>query len=237
MNKTLLAIGSLIVGGVSGFFIGKFVYAKKYKQISDKEISEVREAYKSYFSKKKSVKPTPQKPFETRSTLQETQPKETVVDYSEKYREEADQYRTASPVLDRKEQPANSKITVLTPEEFRESSKNAKTLIYYKDGVLADTFGNVIKDINSEVGPEALKTFGLYDDESVYVRNDNNDFDYEIIRSPKTYGDGTEQGRTLHPTDDDGILPPSIYDDDDDTLPPTYHDDDDYIRLYTKDDD
>lgn len=228
MNKTLLAIGSLIVGGVSGFFIGKFVYAKKYKQISDKEISEVREAYKSYFSKKKSVKPAPQKPFETRSTLQETQPKETVVtvvDYSEKYREEADQYRTASPVLDRKEQPANSKITVLTPEEFRESSKNAKTLIYYKDGVLADTFGNVIKDINSEVGPEALKTFGLYDDESVYVRNDNNDFDYEIIRSPKTYGDGTEQGRTLHPTDDDGILPPSIYDDDD------------YIRLYTKDDD
>lgn len=203
MNKTLLAIGSLIVGGVSGFFIGKFVYAKKYKQISDKEISEVREAYKSYFSKKKSVKPAPQKPFETRSTLQETQPKETVVDYSEKYREEADQYRTASPVLDRKEQPANSKITVLTPEEFRESSKNAKTLIYYKDGVLADTFGNVIKDINSEVGPEALKTFGLYDDESVYVRNDNNDFDYEIIRSPKTYGDGTEQGRTLHPTDDD----------------------------------
>lgn len=203
MNKTLLAIGSLIVGGVSGFFIGKFVYAKKYKQISDKEISEVREAYKSYFGKKKSVKPAPQKPFETRSTLQETQPKETVVDYSEKYREEADQYRTASPVLDRKEQPANSKITVLTPEEFRESSKNAKTLIYYKDGVLADTFGNVIKDINSEVGPEALKTFGLYDDESVYVRNDNNDFDYEIIRSPKTYGDGTEQGRTLHPTDDD----------------------------------
>ena len=203
MNKTLLAIGSLIVGGVSGFFIGKFVYAKKYKQISDKEISEVREAYKSYFSKKKSVKPAPQKPFETRSTLQEAQPKETVVDYSEKYREEADQYRTASPVLDRKEQPANSKITVLTPEEFRESSKNAKTLIYYKDGVLADTFGNVIKDINSEVGPEALKTFGLYDDESVYVRNDNNDFDYEIIRSPKTYGDSTEQGRTLHPTDDD----------------------------------
>lgn len=203
MNKTLLAIGSLIVGGVSGFFIGKFVYAKKYKQISDKEISEVREAYKSYFSKKKSVKPAPQKPFETRSTLQETQPKETVVDYSEKYREEADQYRTASPVLDRKEQPANSKITVLTPEEFRESSKNAKTLIYYKDGVLADTFGNVIKDINGEVGPEALKTFGLYDDESVYVRNDNNDFDYEIIRSPKTYIDGTEQGRSLHPTDDD----------------------------------
>ena len=203
MNKTLLAIGGLIVGGVSGFFIGKFVYAKKYKQISDKEISEVREAYKSYFSKKKSVKPAPQKPFETRSTLQETQPKETVVDYSEKYREEADQYRTASPVLDRKEQPANSKITVLTPEEFRESSKNAKTLIYYKDGVLADTFGNVIKDINGEVGPEALKTFGLYDDESVYVRNDNNDFDYEIIRSPKTYGDGTEQGRALHPTDDD----------------------------------
>lgn len=214
MNKTLLAIGGLIVGGVSGFFIGKFVYAKKYKQISDKEISEVREAYKSYFSKKKSVKPAPQKPFETRSTLQETQPKETVVDYSEKYREEADQYRTASPVLDRKEQPANSKITVLTPEEFRESSKNAKTLIYYKDGVLADTFGNVIKDINSEVGPEALKTFGLYDDESVYVRNDNNDFDYEIIRSPKTYGDSTEQGRALHPTDDD-----------------------DYIRLCTKDDD
>lgn len=203
MNKTLLAIGGLIIGGVSGFFIGKFVYAKKYKQISDKEISEVKEAYKSYFSKKKSVKPAPQKPFETRSTLQETQPKETVVDYSEKYREEADQYRTASPVLDRKEQPANSKITVLTPEEFRESSKNAKTLIYYKDGVLADTFGNIIKDINSEVGPEALKTFGLYDDESVYVRNDNNDFDYEIIRSPKTYGDGTEQGRTLHPTDDD----------------------------------
>ena len=203
MDKTLLAIGSLIVGGISGFFIGKFVYAKKYKQISDKEISEVREAYKSYFSKKKYAKSAPQKPFETRSTLQETQPKKTVVDYSEKYREEVDQYRTASPVLDRKEQPTNSKITVLTPEEFRESTKNCKTLIYYKDGILADTFGNIIKDINSEVGPEALKTFGLYDDESVYVRNDNNDFDYEIIRSPKTYIDGTEQGRSLHPTDDD----------------------------------
>lgn len=203
MNKTLLAIGSLIVGGVSGFFIGKFVYAKKYKQISDKEISEVREAYKSYFSKKKSVKPAPQKPFETRSTLQETQPKETVVDYSEKYREEADQYRTASPVLDRKEQPANSKISILTPDEFRESYKNYKTLIYYRDGILADTFGNIIRDIDSEVGPDALKAFGLYDDESVYVKNDNNDFDYEIIRSPKTYIDGTEQGRSLHPTDDE----------------------------------
>lgn len=211
MDKTLLIIGSAIIGGVIGFFTGKYIYKNKYKKISDKEIEEVRNAYKGYFSNKKE-KSTPNKSFETKSTLQESEPKQTRVDYSGRYRDESTNYRTASPVIDREEAttqpvlneeepPKKSGVYVMTQEEFDASRLNVKVLTLYKDGILADDWGEIIKDIQGEVG-DALKTFGLYNDEEVYVHNDKNDYDYSIGRSNQTYYEAFNKDATLHPEDD-----------------------------------
>ena len=63
------------------------------------------------------------------------------------------------------------------------------TLIYYNDGILADSDNNRIDDIESCIGYESLNHFGEYEDDSVYVRNDDAMTDYEVLLDESNYAD------------------------------------------------
>lgn len=81
---------------------------------------------------------------------------------------------------------------VITIEQFSEECDqyDKSTIYYYEDDdVLADENEEVIIDVDSIVGGEALTSFGegSEDSEVVYVRNDRLQIDYEIIRLSKSY--------------------------------------------------
>ena len=78
---------------------------------------------------------------------------------------------------------------VITPEEYGEREDFAtKSWTYYADFVLTDDAGEIISDPESIIG-NGLKHFGEYEDDSVCVRNENLECDYQIIKYEKTFSE------------------------------------------------
>ena len=62
---------------------------------------------------------------------------------------------------------------VISPDEYGEMDDyDLYSYTYYADKVLADENNEPIEDVDKSIGLEALKHFGEYGDESVYVTND-----------------------------------------------------------------
>ena len=57
------------------------------------------------------------------------------------------------------------------------------------DGVLADDMDEIIEDVDEVVGEDSLNHFGEFEEDSVYVRNDERKCDYEILRDNRNYAD------------------------------------------------
>lgn len=78
---------------------------------------------------------------------------------------------------------------VINPVEYgEEDGYETKSWTYYADFVLTDDDDQMISDPESVIG-DALSHFGDYEDDSVYVRNDNLKCDYEILKSEKTFSE------------------------------------------------
>ena len=90
--------------------------------------------------------------------------------------------------------PKGKKVTsmnpyVISPDEFSENEDyETESLTYYSDGILADDRDNII-DIDMIVGRESLNHFGEYEDDSVFVRNEELKTDYEILLDTRRYSD------------------------------------------------
>ena len=76
-----------------------------------------------------------------------------------------------------KASPPNKRAILnnIPPEEYGEiDDYQCLSFTYYADGVLADEDDTMIINdhIENTIGSEALSTFGRYEDDSVFVRND-----------------------------------------------------------------
>ena len=81
-------------------------------------------------------------------------------------------------------------IYIITPEEFNDSDYEVQTLWYYADKVLTDDSYNIIHDINGLIGKDALRMLEHNEDiDAVYVRNDKQRLDYEILQEARYYKD------------------------------------------------
>lgn len=89
-----------------------------------------------------------------------------------------------------KEVKGVSRPRVISPADFdTEDDYEAFSLVYYADGILADEQGNVIENVEDMVGRDSLSHFGEYEDDSVHVRNDALQCDFEILRDLSNYSD------------------------------------------------
>ena len=50
-------------------------------------------------------------------------------------------------------------------------------------------YDNIIEDVEGTVGTDSLTHFGEYEDDSVFVRNDEKQIDYEILLDSDKYYD------------------------------------------------
>ena len=69
---------------------------------------------------------------------------------------------------------------------MNEDSDNV-SLLYHVDGYLTNEQNVLVDDIENTVGFECLNTFGEYEDDAVYVRNDKLKTDYEILKVDSNY--------------------------------------------------
>jgi hypothetical protein len=84
---------------------------------------------------------------------------------------------------------------VISPADFdTEDDYEVYSLTYYADGVLADEQNNPIEDVDRLVGRDSLSHFGEYEDDSVHVRNEALQCDFEILRDLSNYSDVFQSG-------------------------------------------
>ena len=91
---------------------------------------------------------------------------------------------------------------IIRPDEYGElHAYETLSLNYYADGVLTDELDNPIEDVESLVPADFADHFGEYDDNAVFVRNDNLGCDYEILRDLRKFTDVV--GEYPYPTEDE----------------------------------
>lgn len=79
---------------------------------------------------------------------------------------------------------------VISPEEFGEIPEyDTVSLVWWNDNVLTTDCNDVLNDVDDLIGEESLDHFGEYEDDSVFVRDDTNKTDYEILKDVRNFHD------------------------------------------------
>lgn len=171
-----------VVGAAVGSAVTWKLLKTKYEQIAQEEIDSVKEAFSKRFTPEDSN--GPQESGESQMTLNE---------YSEKLKEM--KYANDLAMAEKEKKGViidmnKSEPYVISPEEFGElDDYDAISLNYYADGVLTDDWDNVIEDVDDMVGLDSLNHFGEYEDDSVFVRNERDKADYEILLDTRNFAD------------------------------------------------
>lgn len=85
---------------------------------------------------------------------------------------------------------------VISPYDFGELDGYSQVeLTYYADGTLEDEDYNIVTDVDELIGSDSLFTFGEYEDDAVFVRNERLHADFQILKDYRTY----EQARSVGP--------------------------------------
>lgn len=79
---------------------------------------------------------------------------------------------------------------VIAPDEYGENPDYEQIeLTLYSDGVLTDDENDIIYNVEEIIGTSALNTFGEYEDDAVYVRNDKFRCEYAILKDYRSYSE------------------------------------------------
>ena len=186
MNKNLL---SKILLFVSGACVGSVVtwklIEKKYQQIAQEEIDSVKEAL-GYVNQRSDKSETEEDDEDAKEDVGAARKeierivREQGYDYNAVSKKEGNDEKE-------EEESMNEKPYVISPEEFGDCDYKTVSLTYYNDDVLTYENGEVIHNIDELVGEGSLDTFGQYEADSVFVRNDDLKTDFEILADERNY--------------------------------------------------
>lgn len=170
-------ISKIVIFG-AGVIVGSIVTWKltktKYEQFAKEEIDQMRDYIRT---KEKMLNDETKSDSDMHDYVKKI--------YDEGYSSTTNNEKKGDPVM-------TDRPYVIAPEEFDENDYQTVSLTYYADKVLADDWDNIIEDVDGTVGSDSLTHFGEYEDDSVYVRNDDLKTDYEILLDVRNYHD-------LHP--------------------------------------
>lgn len=80
---------------------------------------------------------------------------------------------------------------VISPYDFDENGFRTMELTYYADEILEDEDHEIVTDVDDLLGKGSLNTFGDYEEDSVFVRNEKLRIDFQILKDPRTYEEAT----------------------------------------------
>lgn len=185
--KSIKGIFIFVIGVVSGTFVGAQIAKKKYEEIANEEIEEIRAYYKE---REKEVKE-----IEEPNAVEAPEEKSIEVEERKQYNNIIK--RGNYMAVDEEEQNnVCDEAYPIDPSEFGNDGKNAtETLTYFADGVLVNEVDEVIEDPDLVVGRHHIDIFNEFPDATcVYVRNDLDGTDYEILKDDWCWSDFNEKG-------------------------------------------
>jgi len=200
MNNKITGFMIFIFGAAIGSVVTWQYTKKKYEQIAQEEIDSVKETFSKLKAKNKDAERAKDKPsiMEYAAKLR----KQGYINYSntDSLSENEEDSNVFEEEVD--ENMINDKPYIISPDEFGEYyDYDTISLTYYADQVLVDEDDELVEDIEGTVGFESLNAFGMYEDDSVFVRNDRLKCDYEILLDQRKYSDVIK--RKPHEVEDD----------------------------------
>lgn len=174
VGKFIFFAAGLVLGSVVTWKITK----TKYEQIAQEEIDSVKAVYSKKAEKleKKTEKPTEAMYLSEAYDMLRAEYGKAFDTEIAKEGEAEETYITYEPY-------------VIAPEEFDENGYETVSLTYFADKVLIDDNWDVVEDLDGTIGRDSLNHFGEYEEDSVFVRNDELKIDYEILFDPRNYSD------------------------------------------------
>lgn len=185
LSSVIIFCGGVFIGGLLTWDFFK----TKYEKIADEEIASVKETFEHR-------EPRPDKNYKVEEALKGN---DTYINVSPGVSEriiqiiDSNGYRNYSNTAietGKKGGTADMELKqpyVITPEQYEDNVDYTKvSLTWYNDEVLEDDWGNVL-DPDDVIGSDALKTFGQYEKDSVFVRDDDEQIDYEILLDTRNY--------------------------------------------------
>lgn len=214
MNCKFINVLMFTAGAAIGSVVTWKVVKTRYERIAQEEIESVKEAFAEYFvnNDDASVEEVSEDDEDRPSSSSRQINWEDYEDLDEDDSAEEDEYQA-----DEADREEYARITsyytneeggaedmdkhigrapyVIDPDEFA-SLDNWKTvsLTYYADDVLEDEKYRIINNRDELIGPKALTTFGEYEEDSVFVRNERLKTDYEILKDYRTYDEARSIG-------------------------------------------
>lgn len=165
---------------VLGATVGSIVTWQYTKLLYEKIAQEEIDSVKKVFSKKEVS--------EKQEKTEKINEKLSITEYSRMLQKEG--YTSYSNREKNDENMINNKPYTISPDEFGEMDDYEKiSLTYYSNFILTDENDEIVDDVENVVGLESLETFGEYEDDSVFVRNDRLKCDYEILLDQRKYSD------------------------------------------------
>lgn len=199
MNKLVLTNLAIFAGGaIIGSAVTYGLLKTKYEKIAQEEIDSVKELYSKKYAEKAEpeIEEIEEEPSMTVSEIKEQVEKlqseksnMDVIEYAKKLSENEylnDENEKEEKIMD------YNVPQVISPDEFCENPDyDVVSLTYYADDVITDEDDIPIQDedIDDMIGYESLTSFGRYEDDSVFVRNDEYETYYEILRDLRNYAD------------------------------------------------
>lgn len=182
MNDNVTKLLIFAAGAAIGSAVTWKLLKTKYEIMAQEEIDSCRETFARRYGDTEEDKSISEKAVEM---INETPSYEDVLK-SEGYTDDEDGELVKEDIYE--EEDEDMEPYVISPDEFGDEYPT-DTLVLYADGVLTDMFDEPIEDIDGLVGRESLTRFGEYEEDTVYVRNDFEQCDFEIQRDTRNYSD------------------------------------------------
>lgn len=189
MNNTLTNVIIFVAGAAVGSAVTYKIVKTKYERILQEEIDDVKATYANREITLKDIADVASKngidmdvditpSEEDRSEYESIIKKANYLGY------------VTEKLSNDKEEPDMVKPYVISPGEVGECDYPVMSLTYYEgDGVLTDSFDKIIRNVDEIVGEDFADHFGEYEDDSVFVRNEEQEVDYEILKDYRSYSE------------------------------------------------
>lgn len=220
MNKVLSSAIMFTIGAAIGSVVTWKVVKTKYEQVAQEEIDSVKEEYEKLSDRRRKEMEVYKRfneanhAYEEENAQEEEEEEEDKDSISDKdvveYHNLTKRYQTYTSENEKNDEKGGKENYVEMPVQYvngpyvispdmfgGEPGYNCQPLSYFADGILADDWG-IELDVEETIGEDSLEHFGEYVDDTVYVRNERTEIDYEVTRDPRSYEDAMKATPSSH---------------------------------------
>lgn len=207
MNRTSTKLFIFAAGVIFGTAATWFGAKRYWEQVANDEIESMKEWLARRVEEQDKV--TEEKTPEPTANPVSPSVKPDLMEYASKVKDLGYfDYSRQNEKPEEPEKPDDEEVDILDepyvikPEIFGEEDDYEEvSLTHYADGVLCDEQDNPIEDVDGLVGADYAEHFGEYEDDSVFIRNDRLQIDFEILADQRNYSDLDEN--KSYPTEDE----------------------------------